>query len=195
MVFFTLLSTLPPEDRGSAGKIFELYGKMVYEAAFKVLKNHHDAEDALDDVMVNVVKNFIRFKDKSEKDIIAQLVIYSRNAAINIYNKNKRRYQHESSLFYLNEDNELENIDIPDDSPTLDDIVFTNEMSAAVRFHVQRLPQPYRDVIVLVYGFGYSSVEAARVLTTTPNAVGIRIHKAKKKLLEIAGGELYEYIK
>ncbi len=89
LIFYSLLSTLDNDERSQVEMIFEKYYKLIYETAYKVLNNTEDAEDTVDNVMINVIKNVERFMGVSRNDIEAQLVIYSRNAAINLYNRNK----------------------------------------------------------------------------------------------------------
>lgn len=194
MLFYSYLAVLDAEDRNCAEQIFEKYHKFIYEIAYNILNNHQDAEDTLDEVMINIMKNIEKFSHVSRNDIEAQIVIYSRNAAINLYNRNKRRNKVEVSFTYTNEEDELEDIEIEDDRESVEELSISNETVEIVRKHLKKLPIEQRDVIKLVYALGYSNVEAARVLHITPNAVGLRLFKAKKKLLELVGGELNERI-
>ncbi len=194
MIFYSLLSTLDNDERSQVEMIFEAHYKLIYETAFKVLNNTEDAEDTVDNVMINVIKNVERFMGVSRNDIQSQLVIYSRNAAINLYNRNKRKSNLIESITYVDDEDALSEIDIPDDCATPDDIVLSKETAEIIKKHLEKLPREYKDVIELVYGMGYTNVEAARVLGVSPNAVGLRLFRAKKKLIEIAGEELYERI-
>jgi len=195
MLFFSLLGALSLEEQALTSRLFEEYGKLIYEVAYKVLAKQQDAEDILDDVMISVMKHLDKFEDKNENEIVAQLVIYSRNAAINLYNKNKRRYQNESAMAYLNDEDDLEDIDIKDPGLSVEDIVLSRDTSRIINKYVKLLPRSQRDAVILVYGFGYSSVDAASILKMTANAMGLRLYKARKNLLKMAGGELYEYLK
>jgi len=47
---------------------------------------------------------------------------------------------------------------------------------------MQRLPTPYRDVLRLRFLYGFSPKEIAALLHETPNAISIRITRAKKQL-------------
>ncbi len=194
MLFYSYLAALDDVERSCAEEIFENHYKLIYEVAYKILNNRPDAEDTVDEVMINVMKNIERFLHVSRNDIESQLVIYSRNAAINIYNRNKRRSKHIQSFTYRNEDEKLEDIDIADESDSVEDIVISKETAEIVSKYLHQLSEEYQDVIELVYGMGYTNVEAARVLHITPNAVGMRLFRAKKKLLSLVGGELHERI-
>lgn len=70
--------------------------------------------------MLSVVKNVERFIDTSGNDIIAQIVIFTMNASINLYKKNNRRYKIEIPFTYVNDEEELEEIDMEDLSERVD---------------------------------------------------------------------------
>lgn len=194
MLFYSFLAVLDAEDRSFAEQLFEKYHKYIYEIAYNILNNHQDSEDTVDEVMINIMKNIDRFNNASGNDIVAQIVIYSRHAAINLYNKNKRRNKVEGYYTYVNDENEFEEIEYEDTSETVEERIITQETVEIVRKYLRQLTPEHRDVIKLVFVLGYTNVQVARVLHITPNAVGLRLFKAKKKLLELAGGELNERI-
>ncbi len=194
MFFMMMLSALSDNERNFAEEIFENYYKLIYKIAYDILNNPQDAEDTLDEVMINVMNNIEKFLHASGNEITSQIVIYSRNAAINLYNKNKRRTEAEQPITVTNEDGSDVILDLADIDFNLEDLIISNETVEIIKRHLKSLSQEHRDVINLVYSFGYSNVEAAKILHISPNAVGLRLFKAKKKLLEIAGGELSELI-
>ena len=51
--------------------------------------------------MINVISNVEKFVQSDGNETLAQLVIYSRNAAINLYKVKKRRSAHEIPFTYL----------------------------------------------------------------------------------------------
>lgn len=194
MLFYSFLAVLDAEDRNFAEQLFEKYHKYIYEIVYNILNNHQDSEDTVDEVMINIIKNIDRFNNASVNDIVAQIVIYSRHAAINLYNKNKHRNKIEGYYTYENDEDEFEEIEYEDTSETVEERIITRETVEIVRKYLKQLTPEHRDVIKLVFVLGYTNVQAARVLHITPNVVGLRLFKAKKKLLELAGGELNERI-
>jgi RNA polymerase sigma factor (sigma-70 family) len=48
---------------------------------------------------------------------------------------------------------------------------------------IERLPEPYREAVMLVSWEGCSHADAAQVLGCSVNAVALRLHKAKARLL------------
>lgn len=196
LLFYIALMTLDEDDRDFVGELYEEHKKKIYEIAYAILKNRHDADEIVDEVMINVIKNVEKFVQSDGNGILAQLVIYTRNAAINLYNAKKRRAAHEVSYTYINEDEEgeYEDIEIEDVSSGIDDVLLSKENSEIVAKYLKELTQEQQDVIMLVFVLGYSNVEAAKVLGISPNAVGMRLYKAKKRLLEIGGDELREHV-
>ena len=164
MLFVFMLSALADDERKCAEEIFVEYHKLIYEVSYRILNRRQDAEDTLDEVMMSVMKNMDKFLHAGRNDIEAQLVIYSRNAAINLYNKNKRRSKKEIPFTFMNEENEFEDIEIADDGETLEEITLSSETVDLVRKHLKRLSLEQQDTIKLVYGLGYSNAEAAQVL-------------------------------
>lgn len=194
MLFYLALLTLDEDKQDSVGQLYEKHKKKIYEIAYKILKNGHDAEEIVNEVMLNVISNVEKFVQSDGNETLAQLVIYSRNAAINLYKVKKRRSAHEIPLTYLNEDGENEDIEIEDDAAGMDEVLLSKENSEIVARYVKQLTLEQQDAIMLVYTLGYSNVEAANVLGISSNAVGMRLFKAKKKLLELGGDELHELV-
>lgn len=194
MLFYIVLQTLDEKNQDFVEGIFEENKKRIFEIANAILKNRHDADEIVDEVMINVIKNVEKFVQSDGNEILAQLVIYTRNAAINCYNAKKRRSAHEVSLTYINEDGEYEDIEVPDDTSDIDDVLLSKENAEKIKKYLKQLTQEQQDAIALVFELGYSNVEAATVLGISPNAVGMRLFKAKKKLLEIGGDDLRELI-
>lgn len=194
LLFYVALMTLDEENREFVGQLYEKHKKKIYEIAYAILKNRHDAEEIVDEVMINVIDNVEKFVQSDGNETLAQLVIYSRNAAINLYKVKKRRSANEIPFTYLNEEGDNEDIEIEDDAPGMDDVLLSKENSEIVARYVKQLTLEQQDAIMLVYTLGYSNVEAANVLGISSNAVGMRLFKAKKKLLELGGDELHELV-
>lgn len=194
MMFYVALATLADDERSCAEDIFITYEKRIYNIALKILKNHHDAEDTLDRVMINVIENIDKFFDQSRNIVEAQIVIYTRNEAINLYKKNMRRLKHEHSYTCISEDGINIDVDIIDEESYIEDIVINKETIEIMDKYLHQLSADYRDTIKLVYVCGYSNKEAAKILHVTPNAVALRLFKAKNKLINMVGGEFSERI-
>ncbi|MBQ4599393.1 MAG: RNA polymerase sigma factor [Clostridia bacterium] len=183
MLFWLMLGTLETDEREFVLSLYVQYKKYMFGKAMSILHSKADAEDAVQTVMVNIIKNIEKFFGKSENEIERQIVIYLRNAAINLYNHNKRKRMHE--------DGEMSET-TAEEQADLEKLVIDNETIKLVRQAIALLPEEMRDTVKLVYVYGYSNIEAAQILGITANAVGMRLYKARKKILEIAGEELLD---
>lgn len=63
-----------------------------------------------------------------------------------------------------------------------DQLVAAKETREAVRRHIEQLPESFRTVLLLRDIEGMSTEETAQLLDTTPNAVKIRLHRARQAL-------------
>lgn len=185
LLFLFALMELDDDNQKFVSDLYEKHKKQMYEIAYSILKNRHDADEVVDEAMLNVIKNIEKFVQSNGNEIDAQLVTYTRNAAINCYNAKKRRAAHEVSYTYINEDEEYEDIEIEDNAASTDELVLSKENSEIVAKYLKQLSKEQQDVIVLVFAHGHSNVEAAKILGISANAVGMRLFKAKKRLLEL----------
>ena len=135
MLFVSMLATLNTEKRSCAEMIFEENHKLIFEIAYKVLNNREDAEYTLNEVMINVIKNIDRFIHVNRNEIEAQLVIYSKNAMINLYNKNKIQRKHIKSITYINDDGETCEMDITDMDADVEEIILAEETAEILKKH------------------------------------------------------------
>lgn len=75
MLFYAALMTLDETHRDFVGQLYETHKKKIYEIAYSILKNRHDAEETVDEVMIRVINNVEKFMQSDGNEILAQLVI------------------------------------------------------------------------------------------------------------------------
>ncbi|MCM1062091.1 MAG: sigma-70 family RNA polymerase sigma factor [Eubacterium sp.] len=79
-----------PDDRDFFGEIYGKYHKMMFDCAMKILKNHHDAEDAVQQVLLNLWKYIYNVKKVSEEKLTGYLYATTKNHCCDMIEKNKR---------------------------------------------------------------------------------------------------------
>ena len=67
-----MLAALSEDDRDFVSVIFEEYGKQMYSIALDILKNEHDADDALQETMYKIIKYVDKFADTNSRMMINQ---------------------------------------------------------------------------------------------------------------------------
>lgn len=170
--------------------IYDLYYKHMTACALDILRNYHDSQDAVQDAFYNITATYELFADGAAPATAALVHIYVRNAAINIYNKNKRH----SKVVMLCDNIEEVAKDIVDEDADVQRIVIDNETTEIVSEAVDKLDDMYRDLIIMKYYYHMRNVDIAQVLNIDSNKVNGRIFRAKQKLKEILGTEAYERI-
>lgn len=144
-------------------RIAEQYTDIVYRSALSYCKNKNDAEDAVQNTFLKLLKTDLEFND--EDHIRKWLIRVAVNECKNIWKSFWRR--NITSL----DDIEKEPVYIESDKEEL-----FNE--------VMKLPQKYSVVIHLYYYEGYSVKEIAQILNISETNVQTRLMRARNKLRE-----------
>lgn len=190
MLLDIMLAALSEDDRDFVSGIFEEYGKQMYSIALDILKNEHDADDALQETMYKIIKYVDKFADDDKSKIRNKIMIglraSIRNTSFRQYRKQQNKNKHERDFFYESDE---------DESAIVDDIVIKGEDCRKIKDALLVLSSDLQDTVNLVYYCDFSCVEAAKFLGVTDNAVRNRLYQARKKLKEVLRGDFDEYNK
>ena len=192
MLLDIMLAALSEDDRDFVSVIFEEYGKQMYSIALDILKNEHDADDALQETMYKIIKYVDKFADDDKSKIRNKIMIGLRASIRNTSFRHYRKQQNKNK--YESDEEEVE-IDIEDESAIVDDIVIKGEDCRKIKDALLVLSSDLQDTVNLVYYCDFSCVEAAKFLGVTDNAVRNRLYQARKKLKEVLRGDFDEYNK
>lgn len=184
------------DDRAYVEKIYNQYGKKIYKIAFKILNNTEDAEDCVHDVVKIIIDNLEMFQALEGEQLIKLLVTCSRNAALNIYRKNKIKHINEGKRKpYTGDETDEKDLDIEsvsDDGMFVDLIVINEESRKRISEMIEELDSIYKDVLYLRYQYSMKNQDIAKMLKISESVVKVRYHRAKKILLQKRGRELDE---
>jgi len=153
----------------------------MFAAARRILRHEDDAREALQDAFVSVFKAVGGFSGG------AHLATWLHRIAVNaaLMKLRARRRHPEGSI-----DDLLPRFDegghavAPSEpwSQSASELLEREETRALVRRLVDELPDRHRLVIVLRDFEELSTVEVARMLDATPNAIKVRLHRARQAL-------------
>lgn len=162
-----------PEKKRPAEMVWDCAQGLMYHTAYEILKNRTDAEDALMDAMARIVKHEKKFEGLECNNMRALAVIYVRNTAIDLYNRNaKQPYPVDE---FPTESTEAS-------SP--EEEVIGNDAAAGLLAAIERMPPSYRDVLLLAGKFGMDNREIAEVLHLENGTVRTRLSRARAILKE-----------
>lgn len=185
------------DDRHFVEDIYNQYGDKLYKIAYDILRKAEDAQDCFHDIIKNVIDNVEIFRStKDEEHLMNLLIKCARNTAINKYKREKKRRSLEVGMFMASDSWDADECDIEmnlaDDSNRTDDIVINEENRKRLSELISGLHTIYQDVLYLRYVMWMSGAEIARILSISESTVNIRLHRARKILLNTRGKELDE---
>ncbi len=170
MLIYYLQMLDTPEEKVRFEQIYLKYRSLMYHVANSVLHNCQDAEDAVHNAFLRIIRKFSRFQNTSAEDLAPQIVVIARNEAISLLRKRKGEAPLED------QDGLVE----PSES--------ISDYHALVDSFAQ-LPQTYRAVMEMKLLLGYSDGEIAAKLGLTKTAVSTRISRGRQLLRDIVERE------
>lgn len=165
------------DGTNTARTVWDCANGVMYRAAYEILGNRADAEDAVMDAMYRIVRNEEKFTGLAECDMRALAVIYVRRTAIDIYRKNRKRPYPVDEL-----------PEVADFADSPEFIVTAEDAADVILALIRQMPPSYRDVLLLRCRYGMTDREIAEVLGIGGGTVRTRMTRArgwlKKKLAE-----------
>lgn len=152
-----------PAEQSKFQQLYTLYKDILYAAAYSILRNEHDAEDAVHHAFVKIAENILKISDPECPKTKSYVVTIVENTAINIYRRKKRH-----PIVPINEETVGLTVEYSG----------TNELARCMA----QLPARYRQVLLLKYHHGYSTREIAKLLGLTSVNVAKLEQRAKAKL-------------
>ena len=146
-----------------------------------------EAEDLAQETFVKVYQALGSFRGESK--LSTWLYRIATNTALD--RLRSPSYQRTDNLVFPDEsieDGGAELVDMDvwtgEEKPLVETQIFRQEMNDCIRSYIQKLPGDYRTVLVLSEFEGLKNKEIADVLGITLDAVKIRLHRAKEKLIK-----------
>lgn len=156
-------------DRAKFEQLYNKYRGLMHYVANKILLNEQDAEDAVHQAFLAIIKNaskiFSKNFDVKCPETRALVVIIVERKAIDLLRARSRRPEAE-----LDEDIAGWDIPLPGDGPLSDAMA--------------KLPARYREVLMLRFDIGYTTKEIAQLFGTKQETVQRLIGRAKEALRE-----------
>ena len=158
-----------PEDRTRFEAMYSAYRGLMFHAANRILQNAQDAEDAVHNAFLRIIKTFSRFQNTPVKDLAPLVVVIARNEAVSLLRKRR------------------------DAAPLEDWNAFAETAESVSDYHAlvetfARLPLLYRAALEMKLA-GYSDGEIASKLCLTKTAVSTRLSRGRRFLRNIVEQE------
>lgn len=160
-LYMSLIET--PEERDLFERIYTKYRYLMLHVANQIIQNHHDAEDAVHEAFLSVIKNIDKFSAVESPKTRSLVVLIVERKAIDILRKRQK-----ANLLEINED--ILGIEIPPP----EDLGIADAMA--------RLSANHREILLMRYDIGLTNREIAKLLDITESGVRKLLGRAKREL-------------
>ena len=171
LIYLQMLDT--PEAKIRFEQIYTKYRGLMYHVAENILHDSQEAEDAVHNAFLWIIKNFSKFQDCPLKDIAPMLTVIAKNEAISLLRKRKNNVPLEEWDGF---------VETVNDTTDYQDLVNS----------FQRLPQTYRVVMEMKLLMGCSDGEIAAKLGLSKTAVSTRVSRGRQLLRNIVEREGFQ---
>jgi RNA polymerase sigma-70 factor, ECF subfamily len=172
-------------NQGALEELFDRHTGALYQRALRLLGNHEDAEDALQEGMLSAYRNFRRFEGRSQFSTwLTRIVI---NAAL-------MRLRSQRSRPSMSIDEPMGEAELTisehlaDPRPDPERLLAQHELGEIVEESLKELSADMEAAVRLRDLEGFSTREAAEALELPENTLKSRLHRARHQLAERLGG-------
>lgn len=156
------------------------YADMLYKLAFSQMKNHQDAEDVVQEVLYQYIKNHKRLE--SEEHERAWLIRVTLNACRKIW----RSAWYKHTVLFLSPQEEASKDNM------MDEVLICREKEEEILKAVMNLPRKYREVIHLFYFENMSINAISEVTGRKINTITSQLTRGRDMLQKMLK-ESYQY--
>jgi len=153
-------------DRAAFGRLYARYLPMVHGLLLARVPRE-EAEDLVQEVFMQALRKLSTLREPGA--IGGWLATIARNRAHDYFRRSRSR------------------VDLPDEIPAAKDTADTEALAALAA--IRRLPEAYRETLVLRLVEGMSGPEIATRTGLTPGSVRVNLHRGMAQLREILGKE------
>ncbi len=158
-----------------------VYTPRLLAVARRLVGNDEDARDVVQDAMLSAYRSIDKFEAHSRVSTWLHRIVV--NAGLMKLRTRRRKPEEsiEPLLPTFREDGHYRT-ELPAWAAASDETAERNEMQQIVREAIRNLPEAYREVVVMRDIEEQDTASTAAALNITPNAVKIRLHRARQAL-------------
>lgn len=174
MLTFYLSILETDADRKKFTEIYQQNHAQMERTAMGILRDQHDAEDAVQNAFVQVIKNFSKIHEIPCKNLPFWIISIVKNEALMILRRKRRL------------------VPLEDWDGFVEEAGYISEYDHLVELF-SRLPETYRAALEMKFLLEYTGKEIAQRLGISESAVHVRISRGRALLKEILEKEGYTH--
>lgn len=182
-----LLESLKKRDPAALSTVFEVYANKIYRLALGILNDEQQADGIVQDTFLKLIHNIDSFEGKSSVGTWLYRVAY------NECQQRLRKLKPQLELDDTSDDaNSMPTCLV--DWQNVPEAMLTNQEALDQMEHaIESLSPTLRTVFVLRDVEEFSTQETADILSISPSAVKVRLHRARLALREYLANYFAEY--
>jgi RNA polymerase sigma-70 factor, ECF subfamily len=175
-------------DQEALEQIFSRNSPALYQTALRLVGTPEEAEDVLQEGMLNAFRNLRRFEGRSQFSTwLTRIVI---NAGLMRLRSRKARPAVSLDEKLTEEDDVTFADQFADKGPNPEQVYAREELRGILDRHLSRLSPVLRSAFLLREVQGLSTQEAAETLGVSEGTLKARLHRAKRQLANLFGRAL-----
>lgn len=168
------------DERALVQRLFFDYGRQVKALAQSILHSEHDAEDALHDTFLKIIKYREKFAQIDGDETKRLIVIYTRSVCFNLYRRKKRENGFAAETGDADDgmsatDREADDVDVLES-------VLARESAERLKRAIDALASPAREIVLLKYHGEMTNLEISDLLGINASTVGSILHRSLQKI-------------
>lgn len=171
-------------DVGAFDELYNRYEKRVFNCAFHICGNYHDASDITQEAFIRVFHSILTFR--GDANFLTWIYRIVTNVYLDERKKSKAHRQTSLDEFIELDENSVTR-QIVDENPLPAEIVETKERAEIVQTAINALPEYQRIIVTLYHVDSLSYDEIAEILQLPIGTVKSRLNRARLALAEILG--------
>ena len=188
-----LVERLRARDERAIAELALLYGHKIFQLAIRYVRNHEDAEEVVQDVLLKVVRKIDAFRgDAALSSWIFRITF---NTAMSRLRRSKAMRAAEVNEIEIGAapgDEKPAAFDPADRSNLADESLLNAQLRERLAAAIVNLPEIYRQPVILRDIEGLSTEEASTRLRVKDQTLKSRLHRGRmllrKQLADFAGG-------
>ncbi|OQB99504.1 MAG: ECF RNA polymerase sigma factor SigW [Firmicutes bacterium ADurb.Bin099] len=168
-------------DASAFGVLVERYQNKAYAISVKIVQNHDDALDCVQDSFIKAFRSLSTFNFQSSFNTWLYRIVT--NTSLDLLRKNKK-YQSNIPIEkpLSGDDDDDYFIQIEDRKADVENIAISNQTVIAVREAISQLSEDLKKVIILFEIEQFSLIEVSDILNIPVGTVKSRLFRAREKL-------------
>jgi RNA polymerase sigma-70 factor (ECF subfamily) len=179
-----LVERLRDRDEHALAELSSIYGSRIFQLAFRYVRNHEDAEEVVQDVLLKVFHKIDAFRGDSALSSWIYRITF--NTAMSRLRRSKAMRLAEIADIEIGTatDDRPVTFDPADWSNLADESMLKTELRARLAEAMGELPRIYRDPVILRDLKGLSTEEASSQLRLKDQTLKSRLHRGRLLLRE-----------